>query len=145
VQDTLTVLEALTGLMTRLAAANIDESDNRARLVSVYNALMHFQEDGDNIAFIDQRRRFYDTLIEIGGNRELKRIMPLMQVHLLRLQFQSYQSPRERARQFEEYQAVGEAVLSGDPKLAERTMRLRVRRTRNAVNKLPDTAFPAQA
>lgn len=139
--DTLSVLEALTGLMARLAAKRIDEGDNRARVEAALSGLLAFREQGDSIAFMDQRRRFYDTLIEIGGNLELKRIMPLIQIHLLRLQFQSYISARDRTRQFEEYGAFCAAILDGNPRLADRLMRLHIRRTRVSLGRLPEEAF----
>jgi DNA-binding GntR family transcriptional regulator len=68
--------------------------------------------------------------------------LPLMQIHLLRMQFQSYITPRDREQQFKEYQAIGEMILSGDAKRAERTAALHIQRTRFSLMKLPDEAFP---
>ena len=141
VRDTLMILEVLTGLVARLAAQHIDQGDNRAKFQREHEELMAFRERGDSMAFLDQRRDFYDTLIRIGGNRELGRLMPLMQIHLLRLQFQSYVTNQQREKQFQEYAAISRAVLKGDQKLAERVTQLHIRRTRIALSRLPDEAF----
>jgi DNA-binding GntR family transcriptional regulator len=141
VRDTLMVLEVLTGLVARLAAQHIDQANNRSSFQLEYEELMAFRDQGDSIAFLDQRRDFYGALIRIGGNRELERLMPLMQIHLLRLQFQSYVTHRQRQKQFQEYEAISRAVLNGDQRLAERVTQLHIKRTRNALARLPDEAF----
>jgi len=107
---------------------------------------MTFRDRGDSIAFLDQRRSYYDTLLRIGGNGELQRFMPLMQIHLLRLQFQPYVTIHQREKQFQEYEAISRAVLSGNPRLSERVMHLHIRRTRLALDRLSQEAFaPAQS
>lgn len=141
VRDTLTVLEALTGLMAQLAAKYIDKDGNRERFEAQYKRLMEFEDQGDLIAFLDQRRDFYDTLIKIGGNGELLRLMPLMQIHLLRLQFQSYVTREQREKQFLEYDAISQAVLDGNQRLAERLMKLHIKRTRIVLDRLPEEAY----
>jgi DNA-binding GntR family transcriptional regulator len=141
VRDILTVLEVLTGLVARLAAQHIDQGSNRASFHSEYEKLMGFRDRGDSIAFLDQRRDFYDSLIRIGGSRELARLMPLMQIHLLRLQFQSYVTNQQREKQFQEYEAISRAVLNGNQKLAERVTQLHIKRTRIALCRLADEAF----
>ena len=142
VRDSLIVLETLVGLMASLAAKQIKEHDNAARMRDAYKRLVAFKNDGGAAAFLDERRSFYDTIVQIGGNHELKRILPLMQIHLLRMQFQSHITPRDREQQFKEYQAIAEMILSGDAKRAERTAALHIRRTRLSLMKLPDEAFP---
>jgi len=142
VHDSLVVLEALVGLMANLAAKHIKENGNPARMREAHKRLLAFKDDGAAAAFLDERRSFYDTIVEIGGNRELKRILPLMQIHLLRMQFQSYITPRDREQQFDEYRAIADTILTGDAKRAESTAALHIRRTRQSLMKLPDEAFP---
>ena len=141
VQDMLSVLEVMTGFAARLAAQAIGSGVGRSLFEPEFRRLMAFRNQDDAIAFHDQRRAFYDALIAIGGNGELARLMPLMQIHLLRLQFQSYVTPVQRRKQFEEYEAISRAVLDGNPKLAERLMRLHIRRTRIVLSRLPEDAF----
>ncbi len=63
---------------------------------------------------------FYDTILQIGGNLELKRMLPLMQIHLLRMQFQAYITPRDREKQFEEYQTITETIFPATPMRARK-------------------------
>lgn len=139
--DTLIVLEVLTGLVASLAAQSINKGSNRATLRAEHAKLMAFREQPDSIAFLNQRSAYYDCLIRMGANRELGRLMPLMQIHLLRLQFHSFVTTEQRVKQFEEYDAISRAVLAGNEKLAERLMRLHIRRTRIAWSRLPEEAF----
>ncbi len=142
VRDSLVVLEALVGLMASLAAKRIEEADHAARMREAHKRLLAFKDDGHTPAFLDERRNFYDTIIQLGGNHELKRIMPLMQIHLLRMQFQSYITPRDREKQFKEYQTITDTILAGDAPRAQKVASLHVRRTRLSLMRLPDEAFP---
>jgi DNA-binding GntR family transcriptional regulator len=143
VRDSLIVLEALVGLMANLAAKHIEEGDHAARMREAFKRLLAFKDDGGTAAFLDERRSFYDTIIQIGGNHELKRMLPLMQIHLLRMQFQSYITPRDREKQFKEYGTITDTILAGDGIRAQKVAGLHVRRTRLSLMRLPDEAFPA--
>jgi DNA-binding GntR family transcriptional regulator len=70
-------------------------------------------------------------------------MLPLMQIHLLRMQFQAYITPRDREKQFKEYETITETILSGDAVRAQKVAGLHVRRTRLSLMRLPDEAFPA--
>ena len=70
-------------------------------------------------------------------------MLPLMQIHLLRMQFQGYITPRDREKQFAEYQTITETILAGDGVRSEKVASLHVRRTRLSLMRLPDEAFPA--
>lgn len=143
VRDSLMVLESLVGLMANLAARRIGEGDNAASMRAAHQRLLAFRDDGGTAAFLDERRSFYDSILQIGGNVELKRMLPLMQIHLLRMQFQAYITPRDREKQFKEYATITEAILSGDAAKSETAGRQHVRRTRLSLMRLPDEAFPA--
>jgi DNA-binding GntR family transcriptional regulator len=143
VRDSLIVLEALVGLMASLAARRIGAEENAARMREAHERLLAFRDDGGTAAFLDERRRFYDTIIQIGGNLELKRMLPLMQIHLLRMQFQAYITPRDREKQFKEYETITETILRGDAMRAQKVAGLHIRRTRLSLMRLPDEAFPA--
>jgi DNA-binding GntR family transcriptional regulator len=143
VRDSLTVLEVLVGLMSKLAAKHIHEGDNAATMRQAFHRLLAFRKEGGAAAFLDERRSFYDTILQIGGNHELQRMLPLMQIHLLRMQFQAYITPRDREKQFAEYRTITDTILSGDGRRAEKVASLHVRRTRLSLMRLPDEAFPA--
>jgi DNA-binding GntR family transcriptional regulator len=131
--------------MAMLAARRIGESGNAERLAAAYDRLVAFRAAGGGTAFLDARRNFYDTLIDIGGNRQLARLMPLMQIQLLRMQFLPFQTDIARQRQFEGYEAMYRAVRAGDARLADRLAKLHVRRTRLHLMRLPDQAFQAHS
>jgi len=142
VRDSLVVLEALVGVMADLAARRIGEGDNSARMSESFKKLSTFKNDGGTAAFLDARRFYYDAILRIGGNLELMRMLPLMQIHLLRMQFQAYITPRDREKQFKEYTAITEAILAGNGPLARRVAGSHIRRTRLSLMGLPDEAFP---
>lgn len=143
VRDTLVVLESLTGLAAKLAARRIDAPGCRAQMQAAYERLVPYEHTGETLDFLSERRRFYHALIEIGGNRELARMMPHLQISLLRFQFQAFITPTQHAHQFQELCAVAEAVLAGDARRAERATRLHLRRRRVSLTALPDAAYVA--
>jgi len=142
VHDSLMVLEVLVGLMAKIAARRIDRNNHSSKMKAAFQRLLAFQNDGGTAAFLDERRSFYDTILEIGGNHELQRMLPLMQIHLLRMQFQAHITPRDRAKQFAEYKTITETILSGDGVRSEKVASLHIRRTRLSLMRLPDEAFP---
>lgn len=141
VSDLLRVVEVATGLVARLAAETMRTGTFRADFVRAGEALLAFESLGDSLEFMDRRRDFWDVLIRASDNVELNRIMPLMQIHLLRLQFQTHLTPQDRRKQFQEYRAMIEAVLSGNGLRAERITRIHIRRTRLSISRLPPEAF----
>lgn len=143
VQDTMTVLESLTGLAARLAAGKIGELDNKPKLEQARDKLLALRGQGESVEYFAARRHFYDTIIDIGGNRELARLMPQMQINLLRLQFQPYITQTQRDRHFTEYGAIANAILAADAAVAERETRKHLSRRRENLVALPDSAFAA--
>jgi DNA-binding GntR family transcriptional regulator len=143
VRDTMCVLEALTGLAAKLAARHIDEGNNRSLFEDCFETAMEQGAQGETLAFLDERRRFYDALYEIAGNRELQRIVPRMQISLIRLQFQAYVSGKQHQSQLKELRAIAEAVLEGDPKKAESAAKAHLRRRRLSMTTLPAEAYAA--
>ena len=80
----LLVLEVLTGLAASLAAQEINAPGNRQRMRDALEHLKKVHDSGGVVSYLDERRHFYDTVIEIGGNEQIARILPTMQIHLLR-------------------------------------------------------------
>lgn len=145
VSDLLKVVEVVTALVSRLAAERIDYANNRANFIAASEMLLQHEVLGDSVAFMDCRRNFWDVLIEAADNVELARIMPLMQIHLLRLQFQAHLSPVDRRKQFQEYRAMIAAVLDSNGKRAERLTKIHIRRTRQSISRLPTEAFTGES
>ncbi len=137
-RDLLVILEALTGVMARLAAEAVGAGADAAALRDAQAQLEGREHGGGAIA---QRRHFYDVLIAIGDNGQLIAIMPLMRIHLLRLQAQPWFSATDLADRTAEYGAITDAVLAGDPKRAEAAMRRHMQRMTLRLQRLPDAAF----
>lgn len=143
--EALVVLEVLCGLMARLAAEAVNNRGNAERMCEATQWLSKY-ENGESVPDdINKRRHFYDTLAEIGGNGQLPRIMPTMQIHILRLQIHPYLDAQARRAQLQGYAETTRAVLAGDAALAERAMRVHIRRTRQRYLSIPDDAFRTAA
>jgi DNA-binding GntR family transcriptional regulator len=143
VNDTLEVLEVLAGLAAKLAAEHIDEKNNRKAFLKVFNEAISHGEGGETQGFLESRRRFYDVLYDIGGNKELRGILPRMRITLMRLQFQAFVSRKQHESQLKELRAIAESVLEGDPQKAERTAKAHLRRRRLSLTTLPREAYAA--
>ena len=142
VNDTLVVMETLTGLSASLAAQQVSRDRRRGhRVTAAYDALMNVSENSDHSAARDARGRFYEALIDAAGNHELRRIMPQAQIVLLRAQFQGFLTMGEQRRHLEEYRAIHDAVLAGDAEKAARATRMHLRRRRENIMALPEDAF----
>ena len=143
VDDTLCVMEVLGGLAAKLAAHSIHKGSNRQRLKETYQRMISQGKLGETIAFLGERRRFYDMLYDIGENQELQRMIPRMQISLLRLQFQAYVTPEHHESQLKELKAIAEAVLSGDESRAERACREHLQHRRRTMTSFPEEAYAA--
>lgn len=140
VRDILVLLEPMIGLAARLAARSIDVANARDRFGVVFDQLMSFEPRPDSFDLVRARNAFYRTLVEMGGNQELARVLPGMHVHLLRVQFRAFQ-PSFESERFSDYRSIGEAVLAGDVKRAELAGRRHVTRIATVLEGLPDHAF----
>lgn len=145
VTDILTIQETLTGLAARLAAEQIGRSDNRARFEAAFDRLIGFRDRGDAQPNLDERVRFYDTLVEIGDNRELTRFVPIPQTNLLRTQLSQHIEAKDRERQFKEYEGIAKYILAGNGASAESLMQRHIRNTRLAIERLDDHVFASDA
>ena len=140
--DLLVVLESLTGLMTRLAAETVQKGGHGESLQEAFERLATYRDGQQSgVDSMDNRTHFYDVLAEIGGNRQLARMLPTMQIHLLRLQIQPYLDTAARNEQLRDYAEITHAVLEGEPADAERAMRKHIRRARARYAHIPDAAF----
>lgn len=140
-EELLMVLEVLCGLAARLAAAAIDKGGNRKQFLRATESILAYEENVEYSGFLEERARFYQTMLEIGGNAELIRIMPVPNIHLFRTQFHGRFSGKDLRETFREYQDVCKAILDGDVERAETRMCRHIRRTAERMSRLPDDAF----
>ena len=139
VAEVLALVEVLTGLAARLAAERIGLADNGARVAKALEDLAAAEAGGDAYPFARARDRFYRALVLAGGNRELARVLPTMQVHLVRTQFRPAEATGDN--RLGDYRRVVAAVLSGDAAAAEAAMRQHIRAGSERIQRLPDEAF----
>ena len=142
VLDLLDTLEPLARLAARLAASACDGDDARERMRSAAAAIDAASRSHNNARYLEQRRNFYDTLIDIGGNRELERVIPLSRTDLFRAQVETVQTEAQRRRHAAGYAKIAKAVLDGDPAAADRAVRNHFAGTRQTMDELPEDAFP---
>lgn len=133
--QTLEVTELLAGLAARSAARAMVRPDARQRMAAVLDRVTDAARAGDSAGFADARRAFYATQIHIGGNAELTRIFPRVQVHVLRAQ---YGFAGMIAQHAADYAAIGAAILSGDAERAEALSRAHVRGVRQTLKQQND-------
>lgn len=122
--DALLVMEYCVGLAARLAAERIDHGDNRASFQAVATQLLGFSEAALTFEFVKTRNRFYRRIGEMSANRELRRIIPSIQVHLIR---RSYSLPLDT--RFEDYRRMIDTILAGDGAAAETAARIHIANT----------------
>ncbi|MGE4014095.1 MAG: GntR family transcriptional regulator [Alphaproteobacteria bacterium] len=142
--DILVLLEPMIGLAARLAAERIGTGDHARRLRASHARLTGFRSNPDSLDSIQARDEFYAALIAIGGNQELARIMPSMQVHLVRAQFRAFR-PAFEDKRFDDYDLISKAVLAGDGPRAESAGRRHIQHVRKGLAALPDAAFAPDA
>jgi len=140
-EDLLLVLEVLCGLAARLAAQAIDVGANKRRFTKAMESILAYSGQVMLPGFLEERARFYQTMLDIGGNPELMRVMPVPQIHLFRLQFHGLVPEKELHGIFREYRDIAVAVLAGNVRLAESRMCRHIRRTGERIRKLSDSAF----
>jgi DNA-binding GntR family transcriptional regulator len=139
-EDALAIVEVVIGLAARLAAEHIDMPGSRGLLEGCLARLGDPPTRSDSLAFIKARNSFYRALVKIGGNKELGRMLPGMQVHLLRVQFRSFLTMKDEMRS-NDYQRMSDAILKGKSLSAEREARRHIRNVRSSIAALTDDAF----
>lgn len=140
VDEVLDIIELLLGLAARRAAAAVAVEGQaealRLRRDDVRNAI----EAGDFQTFLEAREAYYRFVVALGGNRELQRLFPGAQVHIMRIQLRGFERAAD-SNHISDYAELTDAILSGDPATAETAARRHVGFTRDRVAKLPDKAF----
>lgn len=141
--DLLETLEPLARLAARLAAEHCDSSQKRRRIKAVADAIELAGRNHSRAEYLERRRIFYDTLVEIGGNTELARVMPLSRTDLFRAQIERIQTERQRDRHAVGYSRIAAAVMAQDPAAADRAVQRHFASTRQTLKELGPGSFPS--
>lgn len=142
VLDLLDTLEPLARLAARLAAEHCETAEKKLKLKSAVAAIETASKQGNRPMYLEFRRDFYDAMIEIGGNQELARVMPLSRTDLFRAQIERIQSEPQRLRHVSGYGKIAKAITDGDAKAADRAVKAHFDGTRKTMDELPPHAFP---
>jgi DNA-binding GntR family transcriptional regulator len=135
------VLQVTTGLAARLAAEKINARGNKTKLKSAAKGLLSFRNGVNSIDFVKEREKFYETLLEIAGSNELRKIVQGLRAHLLRVQMMNYLSADALKRQFDMYQKVIDHISSGNGSKAEAAMHKRAQIIIREMEKIQDEDF----
>lgn len=144
VAEVLDLVEVLLGLAGRGAARAVAEKAKREELLSLYTALMAARPETDFPGFVSAREDYYRCIVALGGNRELQRVFPSIQVHIIRVQLRAFDRAADAVDQAD-YKLLQDAILTGVPDRAEMEGRIHVQRTMGRVARLPDRAFEPEA
>lgn len=143
VLDLLDTLEPLARLAARLAAENCRTDAQRKRMLTAAANIDNATRERNRGLYLDRRRQFYDAMIDIGGNMELARAMPLSRTDLFRAQVETIQTERQRMLHASGYAKITKAIVENDPALADRSVKKHFDGTRKTIHELPAHAFPS--
>lgn len=132
-QDTLDVLdvaERMTGLLARTAARGSTNATLVGELNRTLAELEAADNDRDNASFSVARRRFYRTLLDMGGNRELRRLFPAIHMPIVHAQ---HRLPTLQKLRLKDYGRIAAAVIAGDAEAADAAGLAHVRNVRDAI------------
>lgn len=118
------ITEVVLGLAARQAASKIGADGARSRLEALFQAIRDYREEEGRFEFLRRRNRYFRELVSISGNDEIDRILPRLQVHLIRNRLTVPASERISG-----YRAITDAVLAGDAAAAEMAARTYVAKT----------------
>lgn len=135
-RDLLRVTEMLLGLAARQAAEAVGDGADPEPLVE---AAARYTDVG-NASESRARARYYRALIALGGNAELERLLPALQVHLVRAQLRA-----ARPTAAEERTALITAIRAARPDCAETAARAPVARLIASLDTMPDSVFAAES
>ncbi|MEB0055922.1 GntR family transcriptional regulator [Variovorax sp. LG9.2] len=123
------VLEVLTGLAARLAAANIQIGNNAKRFEAAAQKLIKANTPEALDRVLDERANYYKVMFDIANSGELNRVLPQARAHLFRAQFYQSLTTADLRSMVAEYRAITEAILEGDQAKAEARTRKHLQKT----------------
>jgi DNA-binding GntR family transcriptional regulator len=137
--DLFHVRALLAGDAARLAAAHIDDGDNRARLTAELTRQLALRGNSDLAAYAAANVVFHTVVDEICGNPLLASLLDQLQTRVG--PFLGFAQARNRERMLEHHIKTAEAVLAADGRTAARTMRRHVTATLQVIHELPQSWF----
>ncbi|CAG2139176.1 GntR family transcriptional regulator [Cupriavidus numazuensis] len=128
--DVLDVAERMTGLLARAATRGSRNRPQVQALRASVQALVAAEKVQDGETFSNARRHFYRTLLEMGDNRELRRLFPTIHMPIVHAQ---HRLASLRQMRLDDYRRIATAVLAGEPDAAEAAGAAHVQNVRGAI------------
>ncbi len=141
VHDLLDVLQPLCELAAVRAAEGHCDRAKIEHLNAIGAELADPDETLGRAHYLELRHQFYDLLIEMGDNTELRRVIPLARTDLFRAQFDRVQSRAQHRRHADGYAKIARAVAEAAPVKARNAVRAHFAGTRKTVDDLSEAAF----
>ena len=139
--DLLQTLEPLCSLAARLAAEHCETPEQVRQVLDIAAQIDAANRAKNRGLYLERRRHFYSVIVEIGGNQELERAMPLTRTDLFRAQIEPVQSDRQRDRHASGYSKIAKAITDRNPAAAVRAVQRHFAGTRQTIEELPTEAF----
>lgn len=127
--EIMAVREVLEGLAAALASRNVDREDNRQRLEAMLARIRAARHGASDIDYLRDNLEFHQLIIEVGGSATLDQQINQLQLPVRRSRFFERMTAADWERSLTEHEFIVDAILDGDPILAEQQMRAHVRRT----------------
>jgi DNA-binding GntR family transcriptional regulator len=131
--EVLEVADEMFALAARVAARGFVTRLHGTRLRDISARLEECKRGTDRARFSALRRDFYRALLEVGRNRELRRHFATIQMQIIYAQFESSELLDTRIA---DYQAICDAVRTGDMRAADALARAHVKHVRRIIQNL---------
>ncbi|HSE79830.1 MAG TPA: GntR family transcriptional regulator [Alphaproteobacteria bacterium] len=145
VNDVFDILVALGRAAVGLAAARIEERNNREIARDSLAATRRFRRRSRAVrevgVFIAENQRFHEVIRRLSGNRALAEIERQVEAQLDRLWVHGLAVGKDRAMWTRGHEEILLAILDGDARAAENAMKSYGRTIRAQVLSLPDMTF----
>lgn len=128
-RDVLRVTELLLGLAARQAAERVAAGTPPTAFLEAAQA---YRVQADEL----HRARYYRALTALAGNAELDRLLPMLQVHLIRAQLR-HTNPMVNAPRAD----IVESIARGDARAAQSAAQTHIQDLLSGLASAPDTAF----
>lgn len=139
--DLLQTLEPLCSLAARLAAEHCDTTEKARQVLGIAAEIDEANRAKNRGLYLERRRHFYSVIVQIGGNQELERAMPLTRTDLFRAQIEPVQSDKQRNRHASGYSKIAKAIADRNPAAAVRAVAKHFAGTRQTIEEIPQGAF----
>jgi len=139
--DLLQTLEPLCSLAARLAAEHCDTAEKARQVLDIAADIDEANRAKNRGLYLERRRQFYSVIVQIGGNQELERAMPLTRTDLFRAQIEPVQSEKQRNRHASGYGKIARAIAERNPAAAVRAVAKHFAGTRQTIEEIPQDAF----